>query len=392
MNHEGVATACQELLRRLQCDDSALKDPQLIQALFFCLRRTCYTPALPTDFVRDLLTLIQHLIKDHLEVCGVSTVIDICGNVFDCLLSDYVAHAENVVVKSLNMITLQLIQHPDFDTVFEALMHHLDSATQEYLRDPGTLRHKYVQLVCRCLLKQKRTTNVDSMLVVLNKHLERFPPSTFKDRDDLSVRTVKTLLNQIINDCDGFYVMERSEMLLGRRCLVYNFLDHSMREKVRREQGPPQAQAGLQQGPSSAHHSEVRERPSQHYADPANHGAMGRHSLQAVTPNVPPPASGYSAGGCGTSPRDASQQQAPSVGDEVVDLFARARKHAESEQALIDMYQLLKQQPQAKDSFMNQLSRCSDAFSKYMKRRLIRLNENDESGAAFTLPFESEEQ
>jgi cytoskeleton-associated protein 5 len=216
----------------------------------------------------------------------------------------------------------------------------------------------------------------ENVILCCHDYLLQYPPSSFKSRDDLSIRTIKTIL-QGVSKKHGRSLLDTTDRLVGSQNLVSHFIRACLdsREKAVRQQ-----QQEVQIPPSPA--NEETEKPQ----DVVAGSQMPQHVDPTPSPNVqentagatPPPSLGNVAPNVHAS--------RPDDGKPMAQIFSKIRNHVTSNQGVVELYEYLKVQP-ACPEFVLQFNRCSDAFRAYIKRRLERAAQDDPSRPpGFTLP------
>jgi cytoskeleton-associated protein 5 len=105
------------------------------------------------------------------------------------------------VQRALNLLMLKLLDHSDKTTSLSVLLQYLDSCIPAQL----STNSKVAELLMKCLLKQTKVLSsvikevkVDFLLKDIHNFLEHHPPTKWKGHDDMPLRTIKTILNEIV--------------------------------------------------------------------------------------------------------------------------------------------------------------------------------------------------
>ncbi|KAL0481526.1 hypothetical protein AKO1_011206 [Acrasis kona] len=103
------------------------------------------------------------------------------------------------LLQALNTLMLKLLENTNRTHAYTALLHLLS----ENHEDASKIR--YVELVVKCLLKLTKALHstidrlqIDIILADLHEFLTTNPPTRFKENNDLPLRTVKTILNELV--------------------------------------------------------------------------------------------------------------------------------------------------------------------------------------------------
>eukprot|EP00755_Sulcionema_specki_P015676 Sspe_Gene.9799::Locus_3304_Transcript_1_3_Confidence_0.286_Length_4510::g.9799::m.9799/K16803/CKAP5, XMAP215; cytoskeleton-associated protein 5 len=185
------------------------------------LTSICTDPDIPLDsrLVKALIGLMQETFQVPLSLRAQSdTLFYLIGALLDNLLTEklHVAYRENPtteiqrrnadeILRSLNSLMLKILERGNRTSTFCALIKRLDMYNKMIYND-GSRYVKYVELVAKCLLKlirfvtQDSPTDVDftKLLGAAHEFLTENPPTNFKNRMELPLRTVKTLLNELV--------------------------------------------------------------------------------------------------------------------------------------------------------------------------------------------------
>jgi cytoskeleton-associated protein 5 len=110
------------------------------------------------------------------------------------------------IVKALNMVMIKLLDNSERTTCFIILLQQLKESipSLDDQSQPQPLT-KLTELIMKCLLKLTKIINttihslqLDVILREIHLFLVAHPPSKWKDRDQTPLKTVKTLLNEIV--------------------------------------------------------------------------------------------------------------------------------------------------------------------------------------------------
>ncbi|KAL9647011.1 hypothetical protein ABK040_013865 [Willaertia magna] len=103
------------------------------------------------------------------------------------------------LLRGLNSLMLKILENSNRTFSYTSLIHLLEHSYSD------TSLKKYTELVVKCLIKLTKAlvvtvdrVDVDILLMDLHVFLTQNPPTFFKDKDDLPLRTVKTILNELV--------------------------------------------------------------------------------------------------------------------------------------------------------------------------------------------------
>lgn len=364
--------------------------------------------------------------------CDCATLVPLLRTVFSCLLSEQFAQCDTVI-RALNSMTLKLLEGCQVDEVFGALMSLMAEYSATYLESNSRIDQKFVQVVVKCLMRldtERVTPNV--VIVSCHDYLLQHPPSAFKSCDDLSIRTIKTIM-QAVSRKHGGSLLNLAEHLVGSQNLVSHFIkaclenkDRALRLRAEAEQAasavpsaslpqqqqhevppssalpPPSVSPAPQSVVSARTVSDAHHPPITSHVDPHLHNP----------PTVPPPSVRPKAGSPTLYSAAGSQQQQPptppALGNVVPNvhgaskqdvhtkvvvapkstgpIFDKIRIHTTSQEGLDELYGYLKTAKECPD-FEFQFNKCSPAFRSFIRRQLEKLvNADTAKPTSFTLP------
>lgn len=160
------------------------------------------------------------------------------------------------LLRALNTLMLKILENSDRTYMFTSLLRLL---TQSHEQQEKTMvperqqqHRKYSELVVKCLLKLTRALaatidriDVDLLLLELHQFLTIHPPSKFKNRDDLSLRAVKTILNEIVK-VRGEDVRKHLRLIpVTNDPLIVSYIEltlNSASKAAKKQQPPPPSQ------------------------------------------------------------------------------------------------------------------------------------------------------
>ncbi|CUG94442.1 Hypothetical protein, putative [Bodo saltans] len=283
--------------------------------------------------------------------------------------------------------------------------------------------HKYVQVVVKCLMRLD-TERVSPNVVIVSCHdyLLQHPPSAFKSRDDLSIRTIKTIM-QAVSRKHGSDLLTLAQTLVGSQNLVSHFIkacleskDRALRARAEAEQAaavsstatsndssttynsgapPPSHTAAVPSryidpstanvAPPSAASAPQSTRTS--YATSSEYNASASATPSASLSNLPPPPSTPPAlstvvpnvvPSSNATSSSSSRIVAPSSGSKgIAPIFDKIRMHTTSQEGLEELYGYLKISAKECPDFVFQFNKCSPAFRSFIRRQLEKLASAD---------------
>lgn len=246
------------------------------------------------------------------------------------------------LLTALNTIMLKVLENSDRTTSFSALLQLLT-----YKAPDHGFTHKYTELVVKCLIKLTKTLaatignlRIDRILYDLHRFLTEHPPSKFRDTDDIPLRTVKTILNEIVK-LRGSDVRSHLSMIpTQRNPLIVSYIELMLTSRTE---------------PSQQH---------QHMAPPTS-GAQQQHHHHYSHPiqrQPPPPTADVTGEFRG-----------------VLDgIFERVRTTEHTQQGLLELHRFTQQHPDVPLDF--HMSRCSGPFQAYIRRQLQKLERETQQG------------
>lgn len=353
--------------------------------------------------------------------CDCATLVPLLRNIFSCLLSEQFSQIDTVI-RALNSMTLKLLEGCQVDEVFGALMSLMAEYSTTYLESNSKIDHKYVQVVVKCLMRLD-TERVSPNVVIVSCHdyLLQHPPSAFKSRDDLSIRTIKTIM-QAVSRKHGSDLLTLAQTLVGSQNLVSHFIkacleskDRALRARAEAEQAaavsstatsndssttynsgapPPSHTAAVPSryidpstanvAPPSAASAPQSTRTS--YATSSEYNASASATPSASLSNLPPPPSTPPALSTvvpnvvpsSNATSSSSRIVAPSSSSKgIAPIFDKIRMHTTSQEGLEELYGYLKISAKECPDFVFQFNKCSPAFRSFIRRQLEKLASAD---------------
>lgn len=394
------------------------------------------THKLETRLASALITCLAALFRNKrcAARCTSNLIFRMVGTMFDCLLSEQFSLNETVL-KSLNGMTLKLLEGCPANEAFSGLMSRMTSYSTMYLQSGRKGDLKYIQVTVKCLMRlDLELVSAETVVLCCHEYLLQHPPSSFKSLDDLPIRTVKTIL-QTVTRRQGSALLALAERLVGPNNLVTHFIcacleakadgaaaataaprpttavtppprrpvavtpqsqrednERSVVEESMQQQRASQSPAPRPGTPRRASGvpaaASIHHQPHQQHADPSS---TPQALLQAATPTDKRRITSTPAAPK-TAPTPATVTTAPAptpAGDQTLgDIFTRIRHHTSSQQGIDELYDYIKAHGcRCDDDFNHQFLRCSEAFRLYIKRKLDRKISDDAAvPPGFVLP------
>ncbi|KAJ9448090.1 Protein MOR1 [Diplonema papillatum] len=213
------------------------------------LTAICTDASAPLDVPssRALVFFMTEVFQPPLSLqCKVETMYYLIGAVLDNLLTEklHVAYKErptdtqrresDETLRCLNSLMLKLLERSSRTPTFCALIKRLDMYNQ-LIYNESSRYVKYVELVATCLLKLIRFVTRDNSTVDYSKLLEAVhqfltdnPPTNFKGKMELPLRTVKTLLTELVK-VKGESIKEcLVELKISENALISEYITMSL--------------------------------------------------------------------------------------------------------------------------------------------------------------------
>ncbi|EAN97823.1 hypothetical protein, conserved [Trypanosoma cruzi] len=373
-----AASTCVEFLERVKNDEDC-GTPEIIQVMVERLYENIrfFDLGLALGLIRCLKAIFER--PRYTQWCHSSLLFRILGMIFDCLLSETFSLQEEVI-KALNNMTLKLLEGCPGNDVFSALMSRMTRYSAIYTESGKKVDLKYIQVTVKCLMRLDfDAVSPDNVVLCCHEYLLQHPPSAFRNLDDLSIRTVKTILQDFSRRC-GLPLLDVSNRLVGTQDLVTHFIRACLENQERaaraisenEEKKAVDANMQLQSHPQ-------QQQQKQRDASPSHPARTRRGQNAYVDPNVPVTPSEAPLGPRGVALVAMEEKSMASI-------FSRIRNHLTSKQGIEELYAFLKQHPKSPE-FEQQFRRCSEAFRSYIKRKLDRqLQDDPTKPPGFSLP------
>ncbi|GAA5878237.1 hypothetical protein JCM16303_002695 [Sporobolomyces ruberrimus] len=289
--------------------------------------------------------------------------------------------------KVLNMVLIRIFHHSDQNVCFGALLTVLQDATVDLreLRGPDLAdRAKYAELVMKCLWKVSKTVKesletqqllAPRLLSDINNFLVTIPPAEWRRRStdnvplaDMPLRTVKTILQQVVSVLKGQVFDELDEIESAENSFVYQYLYRLANQPT----GGIGVDAGVRsqalgRKPSSSSIASSRNAPSR--------GSNMSPPLGAPTPRS---ASSNSNASNGSAPQVSSPGGSDiAVNQRLKEIFDLIGDPNNSRAGISALYEFQKEHPEAAARIATWMAGTGSYFQTYLKRALANLEAND---------------
>eukprot|EP01060_Flectonema_neradi_P038783 TRINITY_DN825_c0_g1_i2.p1 TRINITY_DN825_c0_g1~~TRINITY_DN825_c0_g1_i2.p1 ORF type:complete len:708 (+),score=115.35 TRINITY_DN825_c0_g1_i2:397-2520(+) len=242
------------------------------------------------------------------------------------------------ILRQLNTLMLKILERSCRTPTFCALIKRLDMY-YKLIYNESSRYIKYVELVAKCLLKLIRfvtteNTSVDftKLLAAVHEFLTDNPPTNFKGKMELPLRTVKTLLNELVKVRGAAIRRSLEELNISENALISEFITMCLQK--------------TQEGGASIQSTSFSQLPSVREVTP-------------VAPVVPSAA--------GTATRNDGSQ----LSQQMDVIFSRVRKTDTSREGVRELYSLMQRNPTL--DITPWLNDCSTPFQGFLQRQLASL-------------------
>eukprot|EP01059_Diplonema_ambulator_P008174 TRINITY_DN17713_c0_g1_i1.p1 TRINITY_DN17713_c0_g1~~TRINITY_DN17713_c0_g1_i1.p1 ORF type:complete len:1567 (+),score=623.57 TRINITY_DN17713_c0_g1_i1:37-4737(+) len=248
----------------------------------------------------------------------------------------------DTTLRCLNSLMLKLLERSGRTETFCALIKRLDMYNR-LIYNESSRYVQYVELVAKCLLKlirfvtqENAAVDFTKLLSAVHEFLTENPPTNFKGKMELPLRTVKTLLNELVK-VKGEMILECLNILkIPENALIAEFINMCL-NKTQDDVAPTHPQVAQQVQEPVAPVQPVQTVTVQQQMRPA---------VQAT-------------GRGGVAPEIASQMDV---------IFSRVRKTDTSREGVAELYALMQANPTLDISPW--LSECSVPFQAFLQRQL----------------------
>ncbi|GAA5837023.1 hypothetical protein JCM11251_004477 [Rhodosporidiobolus azoricus] len=296
--------------------------------------------------------------------------------------------------KVLNMVLIRIFHNSDQNVCFGALLTVLQDATidlRELRQEDLTDRAKYAELVMKCLWKVSKTVKeslesrqlvASRLLTDINSFLVAIPPGEWRRRAadsiplvDLPLRTVKTILQQIVSIYKETVFEELHEIDGAENSFVYQYL-----YRLVAQPGSDSKTTGMS-APSltrQASTSSLGSAKTRHSTSPPRSNILSRNGSNgsgassvaaapiAPTPAPAPPSTDSSPGGSDIT-----------INQRLKEIFDLIGDPNNSRAGIAELYEFQKEHPEAVKKVETWMAGTGSYFQTYLKRALANLKAAD---------------
>ncbi|GAA5992452.1 hypothetical protein JCM10908_000823 [Rhodotorula pacifica] len=319
----------------------------------------------------DKRTLSQQV--SRLPLTGL--LADLTGRLLDTA-DNPVSEPIQSLSKVLNMVLIRIFHNADQNVCFGALLTVLQDATidlRELTTEELADRAKYAELVMKCLWKVSKTVKeslegqqlrAPRLLSDINQFLITIPPAEWRRRAtdnvplaDMPLRTVKTILQQVVSVMKEKVFNELDEIDQAENSFVYQYL-YRLANQLSGGETALRAEALARKASASSLGSAKREETA------ASSQASAESSPQATAGATAPPAS--SPGGTDIA-----------VNQRLKEIFDLIGDPSHSRAGIAALYEFQKDHPEASARIATWMAGTGSYFQTYLKRALANLEAAD---------------
>ncbi|GAA5904142.1 Stu2p [Sporobolomyces salmoneus] len=289
--------------------------------------------------------------------------------------------------KVLNMVLIRIFHHSDQNVCFGALLIVLQDATIDLRELRGSEladRAKYAELVMKCLWKVSKTVKesletqqllAPRLLSDINNFLVTIPPAEWRRRStdniplaDMPLRTVKTILQQVVSVLKGQVFDELDEIESAENSFVYQYLYRLANQPTGGN------------GADSAVRAQTLARKQSSSSITSGRSVTSRNSAMSPPLGGPPPrsASSNSNASNGTAPQVSSPGGTDiAVNHRLKEIFDLIGDPNNSRAGISALYEFQKANPEASGRIATWMAGTGSYFQTYLKRALANLEATD---------------
>ncbi|KAJ3412335.1 Microtubule-associated protein, microtubule dynamics during spindle orientation [Chytridiales sp. JEL 0842] len=311
------------------------------------------------------------------------------------------------LARALNVLMVRILENTNRNLSFDILLSILQLSTSATVDatvtapDQVPVHAKYTELVMKCLWKMtkvipqvlsQKLLDVSALLFAVHKFLEAMPPSDWKRRAvekvipqaDMPLRTVKTILHEIVNVLGESVYSHLTLIAEPQRSHAVVYIKQMVDQEKRK-----MMVGGSEESVASSNATESTDSLREH----ASNSRLLQQRPQSVIPSALGGQGGTqqlaglvgSSEGSNAHQRLQQQQQyrpPSSVGSimTVADadarltvIFARIGQKDETKQGIADLYEFRKAYPEYEERVQAHLSKTGNYFQGYIKRGLASL-------------------
>lgn len=279
---------------------------------------------------------------------------------------------DGMLLKALNTLMLRILENSNRTHTYTSLLSLLaESCAVDYEQlsnESSRQTHKkYMELVVKCLLKLTKALSatidridIDILLMDLHEFLTNNPPTQFKKRDDMPLRTIKTILNELVK-VKGCPIRTHLSLIpTHRNPLIVSYIELML------SNGKQQSQSTVAPSVSAAAASHMNQ------SDPVDDRTAQQNDIRP-SENTPVPDSVEDS----QVLREHGARTA--LRRELTGIFACISTKDTTQQGLFQLYRFQKRNPNI--SLQPFLQKCSEPFQAYIKRQLSKIEQHEKMKA-----------
>ncbi|GAA5910305.1 hypothetical protein JCM6882_003246 [Rhodosporidiobolus microsporus] len=289
--------------------------------------------------------------------------------------------------KVLNMVLIRIFHNSDQNVCFGALLTVLQDATidlRELRGDDLTDRAKYAELVMKCLWKVSKTVKeslesrqltAPRLLADINSFLVAIPPAEWRRRAtdnvplvDLPLRTVKTILQQIVSIFKEAVFDELNEIEGPENSFVYQYLYRLVAQPGSDSKANEMAAPSLVRQTSASSLGSAKTRTSTSPPRSSILSRNGSNGSGASTASAPPPV---------VPPVSSPGGSDITINQRLKEIFDLIGDPNNSRAGIAELYEFQKEHPEAAKKVETWMSGTGSYFQTYLKRALANLKAAD---------------
>nr|CAG4714912.1 unnamed protein product [Naegleria fowleri] len=347
-----------------------------------------------TRICKYLLSTLMSLFNDRQMAAFVpqETLQRTIDQLLSRLLDERLPSLENGqdLLKGLNSLMLKVLENSNRTFSYTSLIHLL-----EYSYANPALK-KYSELVVKCLIKLTKAlaatisrVDVDILLMDLHSFLTHNPPTLFKDRNDLPLRTIKTILNELVK-VKGESIRSCLNLIpTHKNPLIISYIELMLTSSANQQavsSGGSTTTTNMNVSPMVAVASSNTAATSNLSAQATNTGiGVNNNNMNVTTTNQPssnqqqPQLQPQQAKPTRPSPPKSSNgnNNEKAIQDELSEIFNLISNKDSTHSGLYKLYEFKKSHPTV--SINTHLSKCSEPFQQYIHRQLAKIAQYEAS-------------
>ena len=387
--HTGNNAQCIDALKMLAdsyinpVDDAEAADVNhILEVLMHRISIAFETEPLHVREAKFLLSTLQALLNKPALAAKVSydLIYYTVGVVLERLQDDKVRRLQDapLLLKSFNTVVLKILQHCDHTVAFQCLLARLHDYFTRWKGHASDENHQLMSLVVKCLLKLTQfipeaidRVDLRAILKSIDAFLVKNPPTVFKGGEDMPLRTIKTILNEVVK-AKGPPIKQHLD--IESTSLIVNFIDVCLQRNGYPIAEPPRPAArGVQPAVQSQPQAFDPSRPCTTHEAPVPRG------LSTASAAGDP-----SGNGC--APPQESEAQGDAMVARLDQVFLRIRNKEATNDGIQELHHIITEDPEL--NLEPWLSKCSAPFQSYIKRQLQKIQSQSQGaqGSAARVP------